>query len=294
MKQLSVVFVVLLAMVVMHSGENFAVQGYERFLNEDYFAWLPEGLVVGSKSYDEVYRTISRLDITNGDDTQTVYDKIVKARERTGEQPIRDVYSLLMQLASKDDTCKEEMISNYLHIYALMMYKHGDGSLERLTGYMTKLGGAKFGRCAMKVEHEFDPARVVAFETKLDEFYLAALGHQADDKSDTSDYYLYGLLRGFDLTKDKFNSRKAFEVARKYNRGTSPMKVLMTFFKLKCASLRRELWLELNILNVAVSLGSHQLKSDKLMKLNEYNRICQTWSTLELDSAVRKNIQRQL
>lgn len=234
------------------------------------------------------------INVEKNDGKESILEKINESYKLHEDEVYRD----LLRLAAPTESCEPEMTRRVLEIFALAR-DAPDDSFDPFVRFSSEFGKRKFGICARMIEA--NPKMAAGddqAESALEQFFKAALGLR---RMELSDAQWWKALKAFEMARDNFHARKALAVAKnlgfssaKFTKGRS-FRIFTNFLAITCVKFERGREATLGIISLADALESpDKVSSYRLLKLQEYHRLCLSWQRLDKREATELNIKRQL
>lgn len=220
---------------------------------------------------------------------------------------LEDVLYELIQLSDVESTCTNNMIGYFINIV-----EHTYGSLDVLSqpgspnhdsgllNYLQHYGKTKFSSC-LKNQADVNQMSIDQVDPEVERIFDGLISSQDKQRGRMlKDDDLLKLAKEVDLNEGKLDAKRMLKVAKEYENGESYKSTastkLLGFIADKCSKLLSTVKNFLNIYNLDRLLsptGVQAATSSRLLKLNEYSRICQ-YRFEEAEANIKKSMSNKL
>lgn len=259
-------------------GNYLQLPGDDQLISDPYQQTISEALL--------------KLNIKPFASPQSVLDAIEFAKENESNRSIAVVYERLSTLASGELYCSEELINLSKSLIArIRLARKTTNNLKEIEGFFVHYGRIKFGKCASIIETNLQLLPGGQAVHNLNLFFTHAI-----NESGTK---FYAKMKALDMETDPLNLRGMALVARARPSHAGhlkdrPFTLIKNFLDRQCQWMNDYLARTLDIINIAFALEeTKRAIPSKLLRRNEYNRICLAWRRAGTRQLIMANMKRQ-
>lgn len=271
----------------------------QRFSIEDDYLNLARGKTLDEAYHQNVRQALLEMGVGPRASALAIVKRVWQLEHEDTEY--QGIYRTLAQLQLESAHCQANLVNLVKSILAQMRADPSGEIARKFSNFVTYYGRQKFLRCAVDIVDVTKSYKEWSLVHDFDRVFAAALNLKAKMRADkahetTYDGKLASLLMATDLTDAKLGVHKMQRAAQKGKAKQSQggEHAFDAFMAHKCHRLSEAFGPMLDMINLARLLGQHQVAVARVLRLNEYHRLCLSWAKPEKRHLIETNIEHQM